>query len=73
MLIFHLNSWAFKLSWALIIHKLSWAKDYEKDDDDDDDDGKKGAIPGYDIPIIIILISVVSIISAIRIKKQRIK
>ncbi|GAH53363.1 unnamed protein product [marine sediment metagenome] len=50
-----------------------WRSDYEKDDDDDDDDGKKGAIPSYDIPIITILISVVSIISAIRIKKQRIK
>ena len=43
------------------------------DDDDDDDDDKEAAIPGYDVFLIIGLISVMSIVLLINIEKNKIK
>jgi len=47
-----------------------WRTDYGKEDGEEDE-GEKDAIPGYDIPIVVILVSIVSIIYAIKIKKSR--
>jgi hypothetical protein len=47
-----------------------WRTDYGKEDEAEDE-GEKDAIPGYDIPIVVILVSIVSIIYAIKIKKSR--
>ena len=47
-----------------------WRTDYEKEKDEEDE-GERDAIPGYDIPIIVTLVSIVSIIYAIKIKKSR--
>ncbi len=47
-----------------------WRTDYGKEDEEEDE-GEKDAIPGYDIPIVVILVSIVSIIYAIKIKKSR--
>ena len=41
--------------------------------DDDDDDDKEAAIPGYDVFLLIGLISVMSIVLLINIKKNKIK
>ena len=45
-----------------------WRSDYTKEDKEGDEE-ERDAIPGYDIPIFIAIISIMSIISAIRIKK----
>ena len=47
-----------------------WRTDYGKEPDEEDED-EKDAIPGYDIPIVVILVSIVSIIYALKIKKSR--
>jgi len=47
-----------------------WRTDYGKEDEEEDE-GEKDAIPGYDLPIVVILVSIVSIIYAIKIKKSR--
>jgi len=47
-----------------------WRTDYGKEDEEEDE-GEKDAIPVYDIPIVVILVSIVSIIYALKIKKSR--
>ena len=47
-----------------------WRTDYGKEPGEEDED-EKDAIPGYDIPIVVILVSIVSIIYALKIKKSR--
>ena len=48
-----------------------WRSDYKDGDDGEEGEEERDAIPGYDIPIFIAIISIMSIISAIRIKKSR--
>lgn len=58
----HKNSSDYKLIFEM------WRSDYS-DEGDEEGEEERDAIPGYDIPIFIALISIISIISAIRIKK----
>ena len=58
----HKNSADFRLIFEM------WRSDYS-DKADEEPEEERDAIPGYDIPIFIALISIMSIISAIRIKK----